>query len=62
MHLTKQRLYLLTSRLELREIQIYLQEETKITKTVTWAGSYYERLTHENDHAWKLIEEVEELW
>jgi methylmalonyl-CoA mutase len=25
-------------------------------------GSYYERLTHEiADHAWKLIEEVEEL-
>jgi methylmalonyl-CoA mutase len=36
----------------------------KITKTVDpWAGSYYvERLTHEiADHAWKLIEEVEEL-
>jgi methylmalonyl-CoA mutase len=28
---------------------------------LTWAGSYYERLTHEIDHAWKLIEEVEEL-
>jgi methylmalonyl-CoA mutase len=47
-----------------RNTQIYLQEETKITKTVDpWAGSYYvERLTHEiADHAWKLIEEVEEL-
>jgi methylmalonyl-CoA mutase len=47
-----------------RNTQIYLQEETKITKTVDpWAGSYYvERLTHEiAEHAWKLIEEVEEL-
>ncbi|GMN11289.1 methylmalonyl-CoA mutase [Croceitalea sp. MTPC9] len=47
-----------------RETQIFLQEETKITKTVDpWAGSYYvEHLTHELAHkAWKLIEEVEEL-
>jgi methylmalonyl-CoA mutase len=47
-----------------RNTQIYLQEETKITKTVDpWAGSYYvERLTHEiAENAWKLIEEVEEL-
>ena len=47
-----------------RNTQIYLQEETKITKTVDpWAGSYYvERLTHEIAHkAWLLIEEVEEL-
>lgn len=47
-----------------RNTQIYLQEETKITKTVDpWAGSYYvESLTHEiAENAWKLIEEVEEL-
>jgi methylmalonyl-CoA mutase len=47
-----------------RNTQIYLQEETKITKTVDpWAGSYYvESLTHEiAKNAWKLIEEVEEL-
>ena len=47
-----------------RNTQIYLQEETKITKTVDpWAGSYYvEKLTHEiAQNAWKLIEEVEEL-
>jgi methylmalonyl-CoA mutase len=47
-----------------RNTQIYLQEETKITKTVDpWAGSYYvEKLTHEIAHkAMKLIEEVEEL-
>jgi methylmalonyl-CoA mutase len=47
-----------------RNTQIYLQEETKITKTVDpWAGSYYvETLTHElAQKAWKLIEEVEDL-
>jgi methylmalonyl-CoA mutase len=47
-----------------RNTQIYLQEETKITKTVDpWAGSYYvESLTNEiAQNAWKLIEEVEEL-
>ncbi|WP_412984367.1 methylmalonyl-CoA mutase [Pontimicrobium sp. IMCC45349] len=47
-----------------RNTQIYLQEETKITKTVDpWAGSYYvESLTKDiADKAWKLIEEVEEL-
>ena len=47
-----------------RNTQIYLQEETKITKTVDpWAGSYYvEKLTEEiAQKAWKLIEEVEEL-
>ncbi|MEN9929035.1 MAG: hypothetical protein RLZZ231_956 [Bacteroidota bacterium] len=47
-----------------RNTQIYLQEETKITKTVDpWAGSYYvESLTKEiADRAWALIEEVEEL-
>ncbi|WP_338731066.1 methylmalonyl-CoA mutase [Mangrovimonas cancribranchiae] len=47
-----------------RNTQIYLQEETQITKTVDpWAGSYYvEKLTHDiAQKAWKLIEEVEEL-
>jgi methylmalonyl-CoA mutase len=47
-----------------RNTQIYLQEETKITKTVDpWAGSFYvESLTNEiAQNAWKLIEEVEEL-
>jgi len=47
-----------------RNTQIYIQEETKITKTVDpWAGSYYvESLTNEiAQNAWKLIEEVEEL-
>ena len=47
-----------------RNTQIYLQEETKITKTVDpWAGSYYvESLTNEIAHkAWELIEEVEDL-
>ncbi|AYN06506.1 methylmalonyl-CoA mutase [Flavobacterium sp. 140616W15] len=47
-----------------RNTQIFLQEETKITKTADpWAGSYYvESLTNEIvTNAWKLIEEVEEL-
>jgi methylmalonyl-CoA mutase len=47
-----------------RNTQLFLQEETKITKTVDpWAGSYYvESLTHElAEKAWKLIEEVESL-
>jgi len=47
-----------------RNTQIYLQEETGITKNVDpWAGSYYvEYLTHELAHkAWKLIEEVEDM-
>ncbi len=47
-----------------RNTQIYLQEETKITKTVDpWGGSYYmESLTNEiAESAWKLIEEVEKL-
>jgi methylmalonyl-CoA mutase len=47
-----------------RNTQIFLQEETKITKTVDpWGGSYYvESLTNEIvTNAWKLIEEVEEL-
>jgi len=45
-----------------RNTQIFLQEETKICKTVDpWAGSYYvESLTAEiAEKAWKLIEEVE---
>jgi len=47
-----------------RNTQIFLQEETKICKTVDpWAGSYYvERLTAEiAEKAWALIEEIEEL-
>ena len=45
-----------------RNTQIFLQEETKICKTVDpWAGSYYvENLTAEiAEKAWQLIEEVE---
>ena len=47
-----------------RNTQIFLQEETKITKTVDpWGGSYYvESLTNEIlESTWKLIEEGEEL-
>ncbi|WP_372936241.1 methylmalonyl-CoA mutase [Seonamhaeicola sp.] len=47
-----------------RNTQIFLQEETHITKTVDpWAGSYYvEKLTHDiAQKAWALIEEIEEL-
>lgn len=47
-----------------RETQIFLQEETEITKTVDpWAGSYYvEYLTDQLvKKAWALLEEVEEL-
>ncbi len=47
-----------------RNTQIYLQEETQITKTVDpWAGSYYvESLTEELvSKAWELMQEVEEL-
>ncbi|MGI6573189.1 MAG: methylmalonyl-CoA mutase [Fermentimonas sp.] len=47
-----------------RNTQIYLQEETKITRQVDpWAGSYYvESLTQELvDKAWALIQEIEEL-
>ena len=47
-----------------RNTQIFLQEETLITRTVDpWAGSYYvESLTNDiAEKAWKLIEEVEEL-
>lgn len=47
-----------------RNTQIYLQEETKITKTVDpWGGSYYvEKLTNDIlENTWRLINEVEEL-
>jgi methylmalonyl-CoA mutase len=47
-----------------RNTQLYLQEETDITKAIDpWGGSYYvESLTREiADKAWELIEEVEEL-
>jgi len=47
-----------------RNTQIFIQEETKITKTVDpWAGSYYvESLTDQiAKRAWTLIQEVEEL-
>ena len=47
-----------------RNTQIYLQEETGITKVVDpWAGSYYvESLTHDLMHrAWHHIQEVETL-
>ncbi|MDF0706322.1 methylmalonyl-CoA mutase [Flagellimonas okinawensis] len=47
-----------------RNTQIYLQQETHITKTVDpWAGSHkVEQLTQEiAENAWKLIQEVEKL-
>ncbi len=47
-----------------RNTQIYLQEETGITRVVDpWGGSYYvESLTHElMTRAWALIGEVEDL-
>jgi len=47
-----------------RNTQIYLQQETHITKTVDpWAGSYLvENLTKEiANKAWELISEIEEL-
>ena len=47
-----------------RNTQIYLQEETGITKVIDpWAGSYYvESLTHELMHkAWHHIQEIESL-
>ncbi len=45
-----------------RETQLYLQEETDITKAIDpWAGSFYvEKLTHDlARRAWALIQEVE---
>ena len=47
-----------------RNTQIYLQQETHITKTVDpWAGSYHvEKLTEQiANKAWELIQEVEDL-
>jgi methylmalonyl-CoA mutase len=47
-----------------RNTQLYLQEETQITKTVDpWAGSFYvESLTNDiSEKAWELIQEVENL-
>lgn len=47
-----------------RNTQIYLMEETQVTRVVDpWAGSYYiEKLTQEiADRAWTLIEEVEAM-
>jgi methylmalonyl-CoA mutase len=47
-----------------RNTQIFLQEETGVTKVVDpWAGSYYvESLTHELMHnAWHHIQEIESL-
>ncbi|MCF8362579.1 MAG: methylmalonyl-CoA mutase [Prolixibacteraceae bacterium] len=47
-----------------RNTQLYIQQETEITRGVDpWAGSYYvESLTSElYDKAWALIEEVEKL-
>jgi len=47
-----------------RNTQLYLQDETNITKVVDpWAGSYYvEYLTDQLvDKAWKHLQEVEEL-
>ena len=45
-----------------RNTQLFLQEETHITRTVDpWGGSYYvEQLTHDiADKAWQLIQEIE---
>ena len=47
-----------------RNTQLYLQEETGITKVIDpWAGSYYvEALTNELiNRTWTLIEEIEDL-
>lgn len=47
-----------------RNTQLYLQEETKITKTVDpWAGSYYvEKLTQDiAQRAWEHLQEIEKL-
>ncbi|MCL1936909.1 MAG: methylmalonyl-CoA mutase [Candidatus Azobacteroides sp.] len=47
-----------------RNTQIYIQEETYITKEIDpWAGSYYvESLTQELTHkAWDLIQEIQQL-
>ncbi|WP_342505109.1 methylmalonyl-CoA mutase [Sporosarcina sp. FSL K6-2383] len=47
-----------------RNTQLFLQEETMMTKVIDpWGGSYYvEKLTDELiDKAWELIEEIEDL-
>ncbi|MER2171333.1 MAG: methylmalonyl-CoA mutase [Psychrobacillus psychrodurans] len=47
-----------------RNTQLFLQEETNMTKVIDpWGGSYYvETLTHElMEKAWTLIKEIEEL-
>ena len=47
-----------------RNTQLYIQEETNVTKAIDpWAGSYYvEALTHEIAHkAWEHIQEIEKL-
>ncbi len=47
-----------------RNTQIYIQEETNVTRSVDpWAGSYYvEYLTHQIAHrAWEHIQEIEKL-
>ncbi len=47
-----------------RNTQLFLQEETGMTKVIDpWGGSYYvEKLTEElTEKAWGLIEEIEEL-
>lgn len=47
-----------------RNTQLFLQNETNITKVVDpWGGSYYvEKLTHDLvEKAWSLIQEVQEL-
>ena len=47
-----------------RNTQLFLQEETDMTKVIDpWGGSYYvETLTNElTEKAWALIEEIEEL-
>ena len=47
-----------------RNTQIFLMEESQVTKAVDpWGGSYYvEHLTHELAHkAWSLIREIEDL-
>ncbi|MGM9950665.1 MAG: methylmalonyl-CoA mutase [Lysinibacillus sp.] len=47
-----------------RNTQLFLQEETGMTKVIDpWGGSYYvEKLTEElQGKAWELIEEIEEL-
>ncbi len=47
-----------------RNTQLYIQDETQVTKAIDpWAGSYYvEALTHEIAHkAWEHIQEIEGL-